>query len=798
MCLMTLLAASPGAVVGSPAKKRMVVLRFDGLPPYLIDEYIDQTDPATGKPFLPWIKHIFYERGARLNRFFTRGLSVSGSSWTSLMSGQDLVIKSNVEFDRATTRVEDYLNIVRYYYDYTKKQSKWESRAVEVLDEAGIPLAADAYDQQQRYIAASMFQRGIQWGELLIPLKAKFTTQPRDLVGDFLLGFDWHEYYLGEWERKMIAKIEHSDELYIDYYNPIFDETLHGDRSRETARRVLKEVDLFIGRVYTAVLRSPLANDTVLVVVSDHGFNRDDSKYSQGFNLGRYLLTREFGAHHLLTKRYILSAYAYKTTFTPFASEATTESSQSYYLKGRKEYVTAALDYDGNERAALLLRNADWNRLHMLWGALRQPQLGPDMRATLAGEFFDIAEAAKPVWRQELRGLDEEIAALSRKAEETRSEFERVRKKVSVPVWRKLKAKAENFELYANSYRRYSRALHLLLGIQRPDFDFAKMRIEDFIPPHSLGPRNTAGDLLAYPVALNPDGSFLTIDYPELLASQKVRNNVQPGISPQPVDFMAHRIPYAEISGSLKAAGLDIAQDVVWLYGDRQHQAFLLLELSPDGTRRLRYVPVRNVHSPKAGQVAFEVANFEEGFPLHLWEDSSFVVNGSRLQFLENFHTEAEWRQALASTRYALSVTGLYALLERPDRYYETFKTQSEDDRLVERFYNRSRNHTEPDLHILASDGWNFDVKGFNPGGNHGSLFQKSLRSTLMFWGGDHINIARGKAVDEPYDTLSFLPTLFEAAGLLNGGHLAPSLIERGFRPFPGGIIWEVFKNARK
>ena len=38
---------------------------------------------------------------------------------------------------------------------------------------------------------------------------------------------------------------------------------------------------------------------------------------------------------------------------------------------------------------------------------------------------------------------------------------------------------------------------------------------------------------------------------------------------------------------------------------------------------------------------------------------------------------------------------------------------------------------------VVASDHWNFDVRGFNPGGNHGSFLRISTHSTLMFAGGD-------------------------------------------------------------
>jgi hypothetical protein len=84
-------------------------------------------------------------------------------------------------------------------------------------------------------------------------------------------------------------------------------------------------------------------------------------------------------------------------------------------------------------------------------------------------------------------------------------------------------------------------------------------------------------------------------------------------------------------------------------------------------------------------------------------------------------------------------------------------------------------------------------VRGFNPGGNHGSFFRASTNSTLMFWGGDLTGIPRGTIVEEPYDSLSFAPTLFALTGQLRDeSRPVPVLWERGFRSFPGRLIEEI------
>ncbi|HEY6660368.1 MAG TPA: hypothetical protein VI031_04470, partial [Pyrinomonadaceae bacterium] len=76
--------------------KRLVVIKCDGLPYDLLDRLVKQHDPQSGKSVLPWIDHIFYQRGARLSNFYVRGMSLSAPSWSLLETGQHLQIKGNV------------------------------------------------------------------------------------------------------------------------------------------------------------------------------------------------------------------------------------------------------------------------------------------------------------------------------------------------------------------------------------------------------------------------------------------------------------------------------------------------------------------------------------------------------------------------------------------------------------------------------------------------------------------------------------------------------------------------------
>ncbi len=107
-------------------------------------------------------------------------------------------------------------------------------------------------------------------------------------------------------------------------------------------------------------------------------------------------------------------------------------------------------------------------------------------------------------------------------------------------------------------------------------------------------------------------------------------------------------------------------------------------------------------------------------------------------------------------TRYSNGIIGLTEeLLEQP---------QSSVD-VMDRYKERKRTLRRTDLLVLANDHWNFNVRGFNPGGNHGSFFRISTHSVLLFAGGKDTGIPEGLRVETPYDSLSFVPTILSLMG---------------------------------
>lgn len=799
--------------------KRLVVIKVDGLPNDMIDRFVRERDPQSGKSLLPWFEEVFYKHGTRVSNFYVRGMSLSAPSWSLLETGQHLQIKGNVEFDRFTLHNYDYLNFLPFYFANAFAQRE-DMPGPMVLDTVGVPMLVDAFAYDERLMSYELYQRGQRWGTLQRSAQNRFARSPRELLDEWTMGFEMREAITNQLEREIIERVNDPRVRYMDLFIMDFDHAAHHNRDREAHLYALQNVDAIIGRVWTAIQRSPLAADTALVVVSDHGFNTDERVYSQGFNLVKLLGSAEGGGHHVITKRRLLLDYSIKG-INPFTTLITTTTQNSCYLKGQStDYPTALLDFDGNERAGLHLRDSDLNVLHILLQQLKQQTVAPELRRAMTESFFQTIDRRRSEWKTELTELQEEIDALHKVTVKMQAQYDEFPKKwtdADRATGREVEARRLASRIKANlteenDYREYARTLANLLNLTRENFNPKQLKIEDVIAKGAMGDRNSIYELQNYVVclapggpALRPDGtldmqkSFTRIDYYDLLHSQSVRNNVQPGISNHPVDFIATRIPQKQIR-PLLPENLQTDEDAVWLYAGEERQALILAREDSHEHLMLRYVPIKHLKQDEAGAISFERAEWAENFPLKIWEDANLQVaeGAGRAKFLNEWHTDVEWLRALHKTEYS---NGLIGLNEQMTRHaVETAYAQalSDDERLVRRFRERQRALVETDLLIVANNHWNFDVRGFNPGGNHGSFLRISTHSTLMMAGGANTGIPQGLNVVEPYDSLSFVPTIMALMGKLPDGRTPiPVLWNRGFRTFPGRVIQEVLGDRR-
>lgn len=769
--------------------KRIVVIKADGLSYDHIERFVAERDPATGESLLPAIKRIFYDNGARLQNFCVRGMSLSAPSWSLLDTGRHLQIKGNVEYDRYTLRTYDYLNFLPYYVEYLRSQQV-DKIGVEILDGLGIPLLFDAFDYQQRYQSYQLFQRATRWTTALDAPKSLFADKSlRDLAGEWAGGVDFRVTITNQYERDVIALLNDPNIKYLDIFTPAFDHAAHLHRDRPTLLAAVQSIDAMVGRVWQAIEQSPLKDETVLVLVSDHSLNTDERIYSQGYNLVSLLGSAAGGGHHVVTNRYPMSAYHFKS-FNPVTSVVITESKESAYLNGlASKYPTALADLDGNERASIHFRNSDLNALHILLIQLKGKKLAPDQRAAATKSFFQILERNRPRWSKTLIELKEELSALRRYIDrQTRVQrlqpknFSEADKAAGLDKEaRRISARLAQAQRDDADYFAYQRTLDNLLALKPETFNPSKLKIEDVIAPRAMGEPNSVYQLQNYVAGLLPP---LTVNYFSLLLDQKVKNNVQAGVDSHPVDFVAVRIPREDIAVTLNPSEQS-DQDAIWLYGGETRQALILPRKSGTGELWFKYLPVAGLRQNESGGIQFRRIDWQPKLPLQIWEDRQLNFAGNRSDWLNQWHSELDWLRALHQTKYANGLIGLHEQLAAHEP--PPGKDDSPEGKLLRRFWLRQRRLTEADLLVFANDHWNFNVRDFNPGGNHGSLLRVSTHSTLMFTGGARTGIPKASLITEPYDSLSFVPTIFAL--------IKAEMPRRDVQSFPGRIIKEVLSH---
>ncbi|MEQ1887073.1 MAG: alkaline phosphatase family protein [Bryobacteraceae bacterium] len=758
-----------------------MVIKVDGLPQRILERYA-QPD-ATGHVRLHWIHQIFGSDGVWMKNFYTRGISLSTPSWSLMETGQHLAIHGNVEYDRYTLRAWDYLNFFPFYLTYAASKHA-DMPGVELLDQVGVPLLIDRFPFDQRYQSFQLLQRGIWWSTLERSLRQRFTAQPiKDLFDEWQIGLSFSKSVYQSTERDVMRNLKNPDIKYIDYFTGEFDHTAHLTNDRVAQLHIVDELDALVGRIWQGIQESPLADRTALILVSDHGMNTSESVYSQGYSLVDWFNSAAGGAHHVITDRHPLTEFKLKG-LDPFVSEVVTPSKEATYLSGKSaEYPTVILDLDGNERANIGLRDNALNKLQILVQELTQKRTTGAVRVAVLRAFLQQLEEVRPRYGAQLTELREHLAALRRAIQDHASEAAPVAKRAKQTKAEKGRDSGESVRWNARLDRwraeeradmEYLTVMDRLLSLTESDFDPGRFKIEEVIPRKSLGGLNSVFDLQHYVVGpsaegmqIAPDGSldfarsFRTLDYLRAISEIAVRNNVQKGVSNKPVDFIAMPLDRAALARALREE-TDL-EDGIWLRGSNEKEALLLTRHSSSGALELRYLPIEGLKESTSGELRFEKCDFSPAAPLQLFEDPAIQVSH---EWLLAWHNERDWLYAVHRSQYSNGIIGLVEqLLDAPG--------QPEPRRLA---------RLRTDLLVFANDHWNFNVRGFNPGGNHGSLFRLSTHSALLFAGGAETGIPKGLKISTPYDGLSFLPTVLRMMG-------------RPEPELPGPVIEEVFAN---
>lgn len=769
--ILLLAALSRAAEIPAPLARRIVIVKIDGLNGDLLNRYMRQIDPATGKPELPWFAQIFLDHGTVFDNFYTRGISLSAPSWSILDTGRHAIIRGNVEYDRYTGEIYDYLNFFPFYLAYARKR-QMDMPGVQVLDRAGIPLISDHFAYGQRFQSFQLFQRGVHWATLGHALRRRFSSRTilASIEGAGSPPLD--QALSRATEIRLERNLQNPQILYLDFFTGEIDHIGHETNDPAALLAALKRLDAVVGRVWTTIENSPLANQTVLAAVSDHGMNNVPGVISQTFDLVDLFNSPAGGAHHVLTDRYPMSDFKLRG-LNPLVHRVITPSTASFYLSGKaSEYPTAWLDIDGNERASVQFRNSDVNKIQILLQQLAKPDLPAAIRAAAAECLRENIDRHRAAWSREANALGTEMAALQRAIESRKQALKRLPKKWTEAQRERGESKAalrQANELAAweheyDAYTPYAAHLESLLALQPDPVHPFKQKISELIPELSLGDSNTVHDLQHYvagPAAgglvVGPNGkldeehSFRYVDYFPLLVSERARNNPQPELSPQPIDFLAMRLP-----DGAYAPGHGASQHAYWVYGGESNQLVILT----DSAGRIAVIPVAELSQDASGKISWAPQPWRAGLPLHLFEDPKLQVpkEQDRAHWLSAWHTDREWLDATHLCRYSTAVIGLTEEL-RPVAPLIPGPPGIDPELL--RYERMRRELVQADLHIFAADHWNFNVRFPNPGGNHGSFFRISTHAVWMLAGAGipHDQIKR------PYDGLNFANTVLALVG---------------------------------
>jgi len=746
--------AAPG-----PEFQRLVILKIDGLNQDLLYRTIQQQDPTTGRSRLPWFARIFQDEGVVFRNFYVRGISLSAPSWSMLDTGRHAVIRGNVEYDRYTGQVYDYLNFFPFYVGYARNRAV-DMPGVEVLDRAGIPLISDRFQFDQVLQGFQLFQRGVAWTTLKDALVRTFSGKALWSGLESAAPISLSSSLSKQLESVLERGLRGPNFLYLDFFTGEADHEGHATSNPEALFHVLAELDALVGRVWTAIQESPLAKQTLLVVVSDHGMNNVPGILSQTFSLPDVFNSPDGGAHHVVTDREQLSDYKLKG-INPLVHRVITPSTGSLYLQGQSSsYPTAWLDIDGNERAAVHLRDSDLNKLHILLIQLARPDLNGALRKAAARSLSETIDRHRKQWNSVVEQFSVELAALDDAIAQRRELVHTLPRKATSEqrdlgedkATRRLRRELDEWQDERAAYQQYlSRLKSLLAFVPDPVRPFTG-KIPTLVSERSLGERNSVADLEHYIVGpsaaglvlgqsgeLDDAASFRYVNYLRLLSAQRAVNNPQPQLSSRPIDFIATALPGR----------------VYWLYGDEESQLLIF-----NAAGELRLEPARHLTQDAAGQLHWVKQQWRSGLPLQMFEDPALQLPAGldRRQWLSAWHTEREWFSAVHFCRYSNGVIGI---AEELSPVAPNVPGPPGATAILCRYEQRRRELVQPDFHVFAADHWNFNVRFPNPGGNHGSFLRISTHSVWMMAGDGLLP----RQIDTPYDSLNFASTLLNLVG---------------------------------
>src|ERR1700761_2366991 len=391
---------------------------------------------------------------------------------------------------------------------------------VEELDRAGIPLLIDAFAYPQVFQSFQLFQRGVRWTTLKHVLERRFSSKFLFSAIESTGTPSLDELLAEQTEKELVTDLKQPGVLYLDFYSGDMDHEGHATNQPEALLDGLRRLDALAGRLWTAMQASALAGHTVFAVVSDHGMNNVAGVFSQSFSLPDLLNSPAGGAHHVVTNRHQLQEFKI-SGLDPLVHRVINPSTASFYLAGQSaQYPTAWVDLDGNERAAVHLRNSDLNKLHILLLQLARADVPAKLRAAVADCVKDTIDRHRASWTKTAGELEEEMQALGFAIAQRKTMLAQLPKKWTAEerghgedkAARRLEDELQSWERERAEYTAYVAHLRALLAFEPDGTHPFRGNIARLIPEMSLGDNNTVADLEYYVAGPATGGMVMDAD----------------------------------------------------------------------------------------------------------------------------------------------------------------------------------------------------------------------------------------------------------------------------------------------
>jgi len=424
ICYLAIVGAfvGPGTTVAAArSDPAIIMLMVDDLPPTEVEKAVREGE-------LPNIEEHFYRHGTRVENFFT-SLAISSASWSTILTGRDVdesCIKGNDVFHNDTFHFDSYLDWRRDFLAYAphdgprsllaylskvffqvdvqpaRHQHGYAYTAIHScqnlllsdhlnntvrVDSSG--LAVDLPDDQST-VYTTFFMLNNHWLPPGVDLRIVC-----DIIGcDRLLHYGWREA-LTDWSfappgdsnwhhtvtRLGVESIRRADEAakqhrpvvkkkFIGLYYSIVDSFFH--HSYRQGLEALKAIDAAVGEIFRAIHSSDVYGDSIVVLVSDHGFiggdqQRDDNPRNpfrgQPLKLMGVNLSTILGGYTVRTKdRYrmnVEAAYAMEDKYSlKYWEELQLQKFQCTNLSEHQRHVQQT-EAAGNPAAGTCM---DWSR----------------------------------------------------------------------------------------------------------------------------------------------------------------------------------------------------------------------------------------------------------------------------------------------------------------------------------------------------------------------------------------------------------------------------------------------------